>query len=177
MVAAGSETTTFFLTNGIRLFIEHPDQASRLRAEPGLLSQAIDEVLRMEPPAHMVPRTTTEAETIGGVDVPAGSRLMMLLAAANRDPEHFTDPDRFDITRKQSAPLSFAAGIHACPGWRLARLQAEVVFPAVLGFAGLEIAEPLRHRARVAGPQLEALHVRLAPAPKESGDHDGSTNQ
>lgn len=162
IIAAGSETTTFFLSNGIKLFIENPQQADLLRAEPALLDQAIDEVLRMEPPAHMVPRTTSEPLDIDGVRIPEGSRLMMLLAAANRDPAHFTNPDEFDIRRKESPPLSFGGGIHTCPGWRLARLQAEIVFPVLLGrFGGLELAEPLRHRGRVAGPQLEALKIRF----------------
>lgn len=163
IIAAGSETTTYFLTNGIRLFIEHPDQADLVRADPTLLSQAIDEVLRFDPPAHMIPRTMSEPMEVGGVRIPEGSRLMVLIAAANRDPAHFTDPDRFDVTRKESPPISFGAGIHGCPGWRLAKLQAEVVFPAILRrFSRLEIREPLRHRTRVAFPQVEALHIRFS---------------
>ncbi|SNQ48491.1 Cytochrome P450 [Frankia canadensis] len=162
IVAAGSETTTYFLTNGIRLFAEHPDQADRVRADPSLLDPAIDEVLRYDPPAHMVPRTTSEAVRIGGVELPAGARIMALIAAANRDPAKFTDPDAFDVTRRQGPSISFGAGIHVCPGWRLARLQAEVVFPVVLHrLDGLEIAAPLRHRARVAFPQVEELRVRF----------------
>ncbi|WP_370964531.1 cytochrome P450 [Amycolatopsis sp. cg9] len=161
IIAAGSETTTFFLTNGIRLFIENPDQADLVRGDPALVGPAIDEVLRMDPPAHMVPRTTDETTVIGGVAIPAGARLMVLIAGANRDPAHFTDPDRFDVTRAESGPISFGAGIHACPGWRLAKLQAEVVFPEVLRrFPRLELAEPLRHRPRVAFPQVEAMAVR-----------------
>jgi cytochrome P450 len=164
IIAAGSETTTFFLTNGIRLLIDNPGQADLLRAEPGLLGQAIDEVLRMEPPAHMVPRTTSEPVEIGGAAIPEGSRLMMLIAAANRDPEHFTSPDTFNVRRKESAPISFGGGIHTCPGWRLARLQAEAVFPLLLNrFRDLEISEPVQHRSRVAGPQVEALHIRFRP--------------
>jgi cytochrome P450 len=162
IIAAGSETTTYFLTNGIRLFIENPDQADLVRSDPTLLSQAIDEVLRYDPPAHMIPRTMSETVEVGGVRIPEGSRLMVLIAAANRDPAHFTDPERFDVTRKESAPISFGAGIHVCPGWRLAKLQAEVIFPAILDrFADLEITEPLRHRTRVAFPQVEALRIRF----------------
>jgi len=162
IVAAGSETTTYFLTNGIPLFAEHPDQADRVRADPSLLDAAIDEVLRYDPPAHMVPRTTSEAVRIGGVELPAGARIMALIAAANRDPATFTDPDTFDVTRRQGPSISFGAGIHVCPGWRLARLQAEVVFPVVLHrLDGLEIAAALRHRARVAFPQVEELQVRF----------------
>jgi cytochrome P450 len=162
IIAAGSETTTFFMTNGIRLFAEHPDQADLLRADPSLLSRAIDEVLRHAPSAHMIPRTTNGPVEVGGVTIPEGARVMVLIAAANRDPAHFADPDRFDVTRKESAPMSYGLGMHFCLGARLANLQAEVVFPAILKrFSGLEITRPLRHRARVAFPQIEALHIRF----------------
>jgi cytochrome P450 len=165
IIAAGSETTTFFLTNGLRLFIEHPDQADLLRANPGLLEQAREEVLRHAPSAHMIPRTTTAPVRLGGVDIPAGARVSVLIAAANRDPERFPDPDRFDITRKDSSPMSYGLGIHFCLGWRLANLQAEVVFPAMLNrFTDFEITEPLRPRARVAFPQLEGLPIRFRRA-------------
>jgi cytochrome P450 len=165
IIAAGSETTTFFMTNGIRLFIEHADQADLVRNDPGLISQAINEVLRYAPSAHMIPRTTTGPVRLGDVEIPAGSRVMVWIAAANRDPEHFPDPDRFDVTRKGTAPMAYGMGIHFCLGWRMANLQAEVVFPAMLTrFTGMEITEPLRHRARVAFPQLEALPIRFTKA-------------
>lgn len=162
IIAAGSETTTFFLTNGMRLFIEHPDQADLLRADPGLLDRAREEVLRHAPSAHMIPRTTTGPVRLGEVEIPAGARVSVLIAAANRDPAHFPDPDRFDITRTGSSPMSYGLGIHFCLGWRLANLQAEVVFPAMLRrFTDLAITAPLRPRARVAFPQIEALPIRF----------------
>jgi cytochrome P450 len=162
IIAAGSETTTFFMTNGIRLFAEHPDQADLVRANLGLVGQAMEEVLRYAPSAHMIPRTTNEAVEVGGMLIPKGSRVMVLIAAANRDPAHFTDPDRFDVARKESAAMSYGLGIHFCLGWRLANLQAEIVFPAILSrFSELQITEPLIPRARVAFPQIEALHVRF----------------
>jgi cytochrome P450 len=165
IIAAGSETTTFFMTNGIRLFIEHPHQADLVRKNPGLLGQAVTEVLRYEPSAHMIPRTTTGPVRLGDVEIPAGSRVMVWIAAANRDPEHFPDPDRFDVTRTGSSPLAYGLGIHFCLGWRLANLQAEVVFPAMLNrFADLEITQPLHHRPRVAFPQVEALPIRFGKA-------------
>jgi cytochrome P450 len=169
ILAAGSETTTFFLTNGIRLFAEHPEQADRVRADPALLPQAMEEVLRFAPSAHMIPRTTSDAVEVGGTTIPKGSRVMVLIAAANRDPARFTDPERFDVTRKEGAPMSYGLGTHYCIGWRLANLQAEVVFPAMLSrFPGFEITEPLRHRARVAFPQLETLRIRVRKQPGEA---------
>jgi cytochrome P450 len=162
IIAAGSETTTYFLTNGLRLFIEHPDQADLLRDKPELLDQAREEVLRHAPSAHMIPRTTTGPVRLGDVEIPTGARVSVLIAAANRDPERFTDPDRFDITRTDSSPMSYGLGIHFCLGWRLANLQAEIVFPAMLKrFSDLEITGPLRPRARVAFPQLEGLPIRF----------------
>ena len=162
IIAAGSETTTFFLTNGLRLFIEHPDQADLLRKSPGLLDRAREEILRFAPSAHMIPRTTTGPVRLGDVEIPAGARVSVLVAAANRDPEHFPDPDRFDITRKGSSPMAYGLGIHFCLGWRLANLQAEIVLPAMLNrFADFEITEPLRPRARVAFPQIEGLPIRF----------------
>jgi cytochrome P450 len=165
IIAAGSETTTFFMTNGIRLFIEHPDQADLVRANPDLLSQAVSEVLRFQPSAHMIPRTTTAPVEVGGVTIPEGARVMVFIAAANRDPDQFPDPERFDVTRTGDAQMAYGLGAHYCLGWRLANLQAEVVFPAVLNrFTNLEIARPIRARARVAFPQIEDLYIRFRNA-------------
>lgn len=162
LIAAGSETATHFLNNGIRLFIEHPDQADLVRSDPELLNRAIEEVLRFDPPVHILPRTVSEPLEVGGVRIPVGSRLMLLIAAANRDPARFTNPDKFDVTRDEGGSISFGAGIHGCPGWRLAKLQAEVVFSTLLRrFPDLEIAEPPRPQPRVTLPGLEALHVRV----------------
>jgi cytochrome P450 len=162
LIAAGSETATHFLNNGMRLFIEHPDQTELVRADPTLMGKAIEEVLRFDPPVHILPRTVSESLEISGVRIPEGSRMMLLIAAANRDPARFTDPDRFDVTRDEGASISFGAGIHGCPGWRLARLQAEAAFTALLHrFPRLEIAEPPRPMPRVTLPGLEALHIRV----------------
>ncbi|MCE7003243.1 cytochrome P450 [Kibdelosporangium philippinense] len=162
IIAAGSETTTFFLTNGVHQFITHPDQADLVRADPSLLSRAIDEVLRYAPAAHMIPRTTTAPVQIGGVEIPANARVMVMIAAANRDPARFPAPDRFDVTREGSALMSYGLGTHFCLGWRLANLQAEVVFHAVLTrYTDLELVERPRPRTRVAFPQVENLRIRF----------------
>ncbi|RAJ32088.1 cytochrome P450 [Kitasatospora sp. SolWspMP-SS2h] len=162
VIAAGSETTTFFLTNGVRLFAEHPDQARLVSEDRSLLRSATEEILRYMPSAHMIPRTTAGPVTVGGVEIPAGARVMVWIAAANRDPLRFPDPDRFDVTRKDAAPMSYGLGTHYCLGWRLANLQAEVVFSALFDrFTDIELTEPLRHRARVAFPQIEALRIRF----------------
>ena len=162
IIAAGSETTTFFLTNGVHQFITHPDQADLVRADLSLLSGAIDEVLRYAPAAHMIPRTTTSPVDVGGVTIPENARVMVMIAAANRDPARFPDPDRFDVTRTGTALLSYGLGTHFCLGWRLANLQAEVVFGALLTrYADLTLAESPRPRTRVAFPQVENLRIRF----------------
>jgi len=162
IIAAGSETTTFFLNNGIRLFAEHPEQADLVRANPNLVNQAVEEVLRFDPPVHMLPRTTGEPLDVAGVTIPAGSRLMVLIAAANRDPVRFPDPDRFDVTRAGQAAVSFGAGMHSCAGSRLAKMQGEIVFSTILRrFTRIEIAQPPLPRPRVTLPQVEALHIRV----------------
>jgi cytochrome P450 len=165
IIAAGSETTTFFLTNGVHQLINHPDQAELVRADLSLLGGAIDEVLRYAPAAHMIPRTTTSPVEVGGVTIPADARVMVMIAAANRDPERFPDPDRFDITRTGSSLMSYGLGTHFCLGWRLANLQAEVVFHTVLTrYTDLTLLEAPRPRTRVAVPQVENLRIgfRLA---------------
>ena len=94
---------------------------------------------------------------------------MLLIAAANRDPARFTEPDVFDVTRDEGMSISFGAGIHGCPGWRLARLQAEAVFSTLLRrFPHLEIAETPRPQPRVTLPGLEALHIRVKPGTEEA---------
>lgn len=165
IIAAGSDTTTFFLTNGVHQFINHPDQADLVRADLSLLGGAIDEVLRYAPAAHMIPRTTTAPVDVGGVTIPANARVMVMIAAANRDPARFPDPDRFDVTRTGSALMSYGLGQHFCLGWRLANLQAEVAFRVVLTrYADLTLLAVPRPRTRVAVPQVEDLRIgfRLA---------------
>jgi len=162
VVGAGFETTTHFLSNGIRLFAEHPDQADLVRADRALLDSAIEEVLRFDPPVHVAARMTNEPLERGGVRIPERSQLILMIAAANRDPARFTEPETFDVTRKESMPISFGGGIHSCLGWRLAKLQAEVVFATLLSrFSDLEITEPLHYRPRLTLRGLEALHVRV----------------
>jgi cytochrome P450 len=165
VIGAGFETTTHLLSNGIRLFAEHPGQADLVRADPGLLERALEEVLRFDPPVHVVPRMTTEAIEVGGVAVPERSQLILLLAAANRDPAQFSDPDTFDVRRDEGLPISFGGGIHNCLGWRLAKLQAEVVFGTLLRrFSEIEVTGSLHYRPRLTLRGLESLHVRLKEA-------------
>lgn len=126
------DTTISALGNAIWLFAEHQDQWELLRRDPSLLQNAFNEVLRYDAPLTMFSRVTTTETTIGGVDVAAGSRVLVMYASANRDERRWEDPDRFDITRPASGHLGFGHGTHACAGMGLARLEASTVLTALL---------------------------------------------
>jgi cytochrome P450 len=143
---AGYETTVNLLTNSLVELLRHPDQAALLRGDPGLAAQCVEESLRYDTAVQGMTRHAAEDCEFGGVGVPAGTEVVTLLGAANRDPERFADPDRFDITRTGPKVLSFGAGIHFCLGAPLARLEASLALPAILGrFPNLAPAgEPTR---------------------------------
>jgi cytochrome P450 len=127
VLAAGFETTVNLLGSGIRLLTDHPDQLAVLREDPSLWPNAVDEVLRFESPVQLTARVAKVPTTLGGRDIPGGSLVALLLAAANRDPEVFTDPARFDVARENAnRHLSFSGGRHYCLGAALARLEGEI---------------------------------------------------
>jgi cytochrome P450 len=126
LLVAGHETTANLIANGVVALLRNPDQLAALRADPGLVGGAVDEILRYDPPVQLTTRMAEAPLAVGDVEVPPDGIVLMLLAAANRDPAVFTDPDRFDITRDARAHLSFAAGAHFCLGAGLARLEASV---------------------------------------------------
>ena len=129
LLLAGHETTTHLLTNGLRRFLEQRSAWDELCADPALIPNAIEEVLRYDPSNTMWRRKTKAPTRIRGVDVPAGADLLLVIAAANRDPEMFVEPDRLDIRRANAREhLSFGSGNHRCLGAPLARLEARVVF-------------------------------------------------
>jgi cytochrome P450 len=134
LLFAGFETTTLLLGNGLRMILTRPDVEASLRAEAGSMAAFVAELLRYDSPVHAgTDRWRPEAGALYGVPVPAGSRVMALLAAANRDPRKFAEPDRFDPARSDGGSLvSFGAGPHYCLGATLARLEATVAFPLLL---------------------------------------------
>ncbi|MBL8343451.1 MAG: cytochrome P450 [Rubrivivax sp.] len=170
---AGHETTTNLLGNGLLALLRHPPELARLRREPALMPQAIDEMLRYESPINMVARITREPWLIDDLTVPAGEVMYCMIGAANHDPAVFGDPDRFDIGRTPNPQLSFGGGVHYCVGAPLARLEAEVAFERVLRrFPTLELAgdadgaafaEP-RWRPMINLRGLHALWLRGAAA-------------
>jgi cytochrome P450 len=128
LLAAGNETTTNLIGNAAAALSAHPAQADLLRASPDLLPAVIEEVLRWDSPVQGLFRGTTRATTLADAELPAGALVLVCFAAANRDPEHFNDPNRFDINRRPGDHFAFGHGIHFCLGASLARLEARVCF-------------------------------------------------
>ncbi|WP_037069707.1 cytochrome P450 [Pseudonocardia acaciae] len=125
---AGHETTANLGANAIRRLLEHPEQWRALCADPGLIPNAVEEVLRYDNSVIAWRRVTTRPVTVAGVDVPAGAKLLLLLASADHDPERFDQPGRFDVRRADAARhLGFGKGIHFCLGAPLARMEVRVV--------------------------------------------------
>jgi hypothetical protein len=125
---AGHETTTNLTTNAVRQLLEHRDQWEAIRADPLLIPNAVEEVLRYDTSVIAWRRITTRTVEIGGVEVPEGSRLLLSLASANRDPQRFGEPERFDVRRSGAREhLALGKGIHFCLGAPLARLEARIV--------------------------------------------------
>jgi cytochrome P450 len=170
-IVGGQETTTNLINNAVLCFLEHPDQLARLRAEPGLLPSAIEEVLRYRAPLQWMFRITKREVELHGQTIPAGRLVIAVIGSANRDPRAFPDPDRFDITRSPNPHLAFSHGIHFCLGAPLARLEARVALGDILGrLPGLALAsaEPWEPRKalHVHGPAR--LPIRFQPGRRAS---------
>jgi cytochrome P450 len=125
LLIAGFETTIGAIALGVRSLLLHPDQLARLRAEPALIKRAVEECLRYDTSIPITSRILHAEATFGGVTIPADTGVVGLIAAAQRDPAAFTDPDRFDITRDEAPVLAFGGGIHHCLGAHLARLELQ----------------------------------------------------
>lgn len=132
LLVAGNETTTNLVGNAFFALVAHPNQRKRLRADPTGIPAVIEETLRYDAPVQTLFRGAKEDTSLAGVDIPAGSTLMVSFAAANRDPAHFPHPDRFDPDRDAHDHLGFGHGIHYCLGASLARLEARIIGETLL---------------------------------------------
>ena len=130
LLVAGNVTTTDPIGNGVKALLEHPDQLALLRADPGLVGNAVEEILCFDSPVVNSGRIASRDIAIGGCPVRAGESLSVSLAGANRDPAAYPDPDRFDIRRGDTHHQSFGGGRHLCLGAHLARIEAQ---EAILG--------------------------------------------
>lgn len=143
LLIAGFETTIGLIGNGLRTLIQHPDQTRRLQNDPSLAPTMIDECLRYDGPIVATLRILHEDAEFGGIRIPEGAVVIGVLAAANRDPEVFADPDRFDIGRNPNEHLAFGGGAHFCLGAHLARLEARLAISTVIErFTNLELGYP-----------------------------------
>jgi hypothetical protein len=132
LLVAGNETTTNLISNATLALLRNPDQLEILRRAPEKVTGAIEELLRYDSPVQMTSRIATEDHELAGHPVRRGQQLILLLGAANRDPEAFADPDRLDVTRADVRHLSFSHGIHFCLGAQLARLEASLALEALI---------------------------------------------
>ena len=163
---AGHETTVNLIGNGLFALMQHRDQWDRLCADPdGMAASSVEELLRYDGPVHVTGRVATEDVVVNGRAFPKQSQVGLILAAANRDPERFPDPDRLDIGREDNQHLTFSHGIHYCLGAALARLEGQVVFSTLAQrFPDMELAVPaeqIEYRDHFVLRGLKALPVTV----------------
>ena len=160
LLAAGHETTMNLIGNGTLALLNFPDQFELLRRQPELAGPAVEELLRFDSSVQMTFRVTTEPVQVCGYDIPVGSHLVIILGAANRDPEAFPDPDRLDITRGSRKHLAFSSGVHTCLGAQLARMEAQQAFSVLSEhFSGMELAGEPEFRSNLVFRGLAKLPV------------------
>jgi cytochrome P450 len=164
LLNAGHETTTNLIGNGMWLLLAHPQELARLRADPGLVPTAIEEMLRYEGPIQLNNRRLIAPVELSGRRLAEGTLVTIGIGAANRDPAQFPDPERFDAGRKPNRHVAFGQGDHACAGMNVARMEARIAFSRLLArFPRIEPAgEPVRDR-RIRFRGFRNLPVRVQP--------------
>jgi 4-methoxybenzoate monooxygenase (O-demethylating) len=165
LLTAGVDTTVHGISAVLYAFATNPGQWARLVADPSLSRVAFDEAVRWESPVQTFFRTTTTDVRIGDALVPEGHKVLMFLAAANRDPRRWTDPDAFDLSRDPSGHVGFGMGLHQCVGQHVARLEAEAVLTALARrVRTIELAGPTRRHHNNTLRAWESIPVRLTVA-------------
>lgn len=165
LLTAGVDTTVNGIGNMIHAFATHPSQWAKLRADPSLTKRAFEESLRWDSTVQTFFRTTSRSVEVAGQSIPAGAKVLLFLAAANRDPRHWERAEEFDITRSASGHVGFGFGIHQCLGQMVARMEAEAVLDAMIPrIAEIRLAgEPVR-RLNNTLHALSQLPVEIVPA-------------
>jgi 4-methoxybenzoate monooxygenase (O-demethylating) len=165
LLSAGVDTTVHGISAVLYGFATHPAEWQRLREQPSLARVAFDEAVRWESPVQTFFRTTTSDVRLGGVVIPDGAKILMFLAAANRDPRRWVEPDRFDLSRDPSAHVGFGMGIHQCVGQHVARLEAEAVLTALARrVESIEIAGPTKRHHNNTLRAWESIPMRVRRA-------------
>jgi cytochrome P450 len=162
LVTAGNDTTKTMLSSGLLELLQHPDQLQQLRDDRGLVTDAVEEILRHANPLHYFRRTATADTVLRDVEIKAGDKVAMYYTSANRDEDVFDAPDTFDVHRSPNPHLSFGIAEHFCLGVHLARLEGKVFFEELLDtFPTIEqTGEPKRVRSNL-NNALKSLPVRL----------------
>jgi cytochrome P450 len=170
LIGAGSETTTNLLSGLFLTLAQRPELYTRLREQPELIAGAIEEQLRFVAPVQGFYRTATRDYTMGAQTIPAGARVLLLFAAANRDPRHYADPDTFDLLRNPTDHLAFGIGIHFCLGTPLSRLEVSRVLTQLLPrVESIRFAGSHRYLDDPTMRGLAHLPLELVPARSETG--------
>jgi cytochrome P450 len=165
LIGAGSETTTNMLSGLLLTLAKNPELYARLRAHPELIPAAIEEQLRFVAPVQGFYRTATRDYTVGANTIPAGARVLLLFAAANRDPRHYENPDTFDLDRNPTDHLAFGGGVHFCLGAPLTRLEGARVFSQLLPrIKAIRLTGDYRYLDNPTMRGLEHLPLELIPA-------------
>ena len=170
LIIAGHDTTTSLIGNGVVALLRNPEQLALVKADPSLVPALVEEVMRFDAPVpHSTFRYAAEDITIGDITIPKGGQVIISLAAANHDAEHFHDPEAFDVTRHDDRHLAFGHGIHFCLGAPLARLEGNIAFTTLLArFPDIRLAVPADdlhwgHGDGLVLRGLNALPVVLGP--------------
>ena len=171
LMAAGHETTTNLIGNGILALLRNPDQLALLRNDPSLISSAIDELLRYDSPVQWIMRVASEELELRGQKIRRGEVVLGSVGAANRDPEMFTDPDRLDIRRKNNKHIAFGNGEHYCIGAMLARMEAEIAIGTMVRrFPKMRLkSKRAKWNRNIIFRGLRNLPVMLTPSPSGRG--------
>ena len=166
LLAAGNETTTNLIGNGMLALLRHPDQLPALRDDPGLIPSAVEELLRFDSPVQTDFRGAAQDCEVNGFPVKQGQTIVLLLGAANRDPEEFDQPDRLDVTRHPRSHVAFGRGIHHCLGAPLALMEGRITIEMLLErFASMRLPTDRRtFRNSVVLRGLESLPITATPA-------------
>ena len=162
MLNAGHETSTNMITHGIHEMLLNPNQIDLLFENPDLIEPMVEEVLRYQAPIQINNRRANSDQILSGVTIPADTTVHMMLNAANRDPAQFSNPDRFDITRRPNRHLSFGLGVHICAGNALARVEAQIAFQRLFRrFPKLALTIPAVIAPRLRFREVSSLHVSV----------------